>query len=297
MKIDVDTFEISKDSIASSELNILTHNGVFHSDEVFASALVIYFYASNLNVKINRTRSTDAIDLYKNNSKLFMLDIGLENNPSMRNFDHHQEGDDVEVKATVMLVLDYLLDRGAVSIGLFEYLKDNLVQFLSNWDLGLEQATANFKHKPLPTIISSFNRYNTTVEQENKQFEKVLNLAISIIENEVEAFDQLNEAKRGFENHTVLHDGVILFNDYNPQYPKLLRKCKGVRYYIHPMNENWVVKTTNSFIYPLPLVKEDGDLVFAHKSRFLTIFRSRDAAINYISNLHELSLVSIDGFS
>jgi uncharacterized UPF0160 family protein len=286
MSINITSLESHELTVNHNEINILTHNGLFHSDEVFASALLIHFYAKTKVVNIIRSRNESLIKVFKSNPLFFMLDIGSDYNIAMRNFDHHQQGVEVEEKASVMLVLDYLLSVNLITVSLYEYLKENLIQFLNNWDLGLEQAKANFSHKPLPTIISSFNRYDVSPEIENVQFRKALDIALSVIENENEAFKQLSEAKKGFMKHTALHNGVIMFNDFNPQYAKLLKQCEGVKYYIHPMKEDWVVKTTNSFTNPLPMVEDESELVFAHKNRFLSIFKSKNAAISYISNAY-----------
>jgi len=282
MSINISTLKSNELSKKDNTINILTHNGLFHSDEVFAIALLIHFFAESKSVNIIRSRDESIINLFENSEDYFMLDIGSDYNPMKRNFDHHQRSEDVEEKASVMLIFDYLLSTRNITKDLYDFLKENLIQFLSNWDLGLEQHTANYTHKPLPTIISSFNRYNVSIEVENIQFRKALNIALSVIENEEEAFKQLVEAKQGFVQHTALKDGVIMFNDYNPQYTKLLKQCEGVRFYIHPMKNNWVVKTTNSFTNPLPIVNDKNDLVFTHKNRFLSIFKTKDAAIKYI---------------
>ena len=268
---------------SNEEINILTHDGMFHSDEVFASAFVIHFIANNKKTNIFRSRDNQLIELFKADDTIFTLDIGSEYRPSMKNFDHHQDDEEVAEVASVMLILNYLYETSVISTGLYNHFKDNLVQFLSNWDLGLEQDIANYWHKPLPTIISAFNRFKGSQKEKNLQFEKALRLALSIIENEIESFNQLLLAKEGFKKHRALSKELVLFDDFNPQYARLLKQCQNIKYYVHPMKENWVVKTTNSFVNPLPLIDNTNDLVFAHKSRFLSIFNSQKAAIDYIS--------------
>ncbi len=283
MKIKISNGELIDKNWKTKDLRILTHNGAFHSDEVFAAALLIHFVSKNNEVQVIRTRDRSTIDTYKQNPDIFVLDIGTSYSSEMLNFDHHQDEENVEQQASVMLVLDYLVEIKILGSEKYAFLKSNLIQFISDWDLGLEQAVANFKQKPLPTIISAFNRFNVSLEKENQQFLKVLLLAIDIIENETEAFAQLQIAKEGLKNHIVLPNNTILFDNFNPQFSKLLKECKEIKYYIHPIKNNWVVKTTNSYNNPLPLIKENADLIFAHKNRFLTIFSNQQSAINYIS--------------
>lgn len=267
-------------------LNIITHNGVFHSDEVFASALLMRLFHYKGSVNIVRTRNKNIIDDAKKSMNVFVVDVGGAFNPLMLNFDHHQDGGEVENKASVLLVLDYLYKSHFVDGALYDYLKSNLIQFVSDWDLGLEQGVANYNQKPLPTLISAFNRYNAEPTVENNQFHKALQWAIEIVDNEMDAFKQLKLAKEGLKRHIALSKQVVMFDNYNPQYSKLLKHCAGVKYYIHSLNNNWVVKTINNDLYPLPIVLDKSELVFAHKSRFMTIFNNKQAAIEYIMKSH-----------
>lgn len=280
---------INQLSIDNLEINILTHNGTFHSDEVFASALITFFMAKNKKVRICRSRKEQHIKLFLANKNSFTIDIGGEYQTQLRNFDHHQDDVTVEGNASVMLILNYLHEISIFDDALYNYLKDNLVQFLNNWDLGLEQGYANFRHKPIPTIISSFNRFNATEKVENQQFKKALDFAILIIENEVDAYYQLLKAKAGFKKHRNITREIIIFDDYYPQYAKLIKQCAKVRFYIHPLNDKWAVKTTDSELNPLPLINDSDELVFAHKNRFLSIFTTRHAAIDYIAEKESVS--------
>jgi uncharacterized UPF0160 family protein len=64
---------------------VATHNGVFHPDDVFAVALLSIIHDGN--IKIIRTRDMSIISKAD-----FVVDIGLEYDPSRNRFDHHQEG-------------------------------------------------------------------------------------------------------------------------------------------------------------------------------------------------------------
>ena len=65
-------------------LKIGTHSGVFHSDEVFACALLQVILNKELQIK----RSRNIRDLTGSD---YIIDIGREYEPTMNLFDHHQD--------------------------------------------------------------------------------------------------------------------------------------------------------------------------------------------------------------
>jgi uncharacterized UPF0160 family protein len=66
---------------------IVTHDGVFHTDEVVATAMLKICF--NIE-EVIRTRDEKIISKYKNDENTFVLDVGGEYNPAKNNFDHHQ---------------------------------------------------------------------------------------------------------------------------------------------------------------------------------------------------------------
>lgn len=74
-------------NIFKKNKKIITHNGTFHPDDVFACAtLSLYLEKNNFRCKIKRTRNEDIIkkgDL--------VVDVGGIYNPNINRFDHHQK--------------------------------------------------------------------------------------------------------------------------------------------------------------------------------------------------------------
>jgi uncharacterized UPF0160 family protein len=66
---------------------IVTHDGVFHTDEVMATAMLKICY--NIE-EIIRTRDEEIINSAKHNENYFVLDVGGEFNSYLNNYDHHQ---------------------------------------------------------------------------------------------------------------------------------------------------------------------------------------------------------------
>ncbi len=262
-------------------INIVTHNGTFHSDEVFAIALIKSVFGDD-KYNICRTRDIEILEKSKSDPHVFVIDLGGEFNNDMLNFDHHQQHESVNDKSAVMLVLEYLISVDKLNVAEGDYLRKNIISFISNWDLGLEQSTANYFHKPLPKIISAFNRFNLSGVEEDLQFDKALEFVVQIIENERNAFLELQKAKQNFNSYNTVSNDVILFNDYSPQYLGMIKDLKNIKFYIHPMDNNWTVKAVDINKAPLPKVINRDNLVFAHKSRFITVFDDKKAAINFI---------------
>lgn len=66
---------------------IITHDGVFHADEVFACAVMRVIHPE---VKIIRTRDTHTLLEGKENKDTMLIDVGMEYDYSRRLYDHHQ---------------------------------------------------------------------------------------------------------------------------------------------------------------------------------------------------------------
>ena len=96
---------------------IITHSGVFHADEVMAIAMIMEMY--NGEDEVHRMREVEAWHLEKEG--VWVVDIGGDYAPNLRNFDHHQrEGAGSRENripyASAGLILKYLKDDEKVTI-------------------------------------------------------------------------------------------------------------------------------------------------------------------------------------
>jgi uncharacterized UPF0160 family protein len=72
----------------SRPINIVTHSGSFHADDIFACAvLALYHERKGKCFKITRTRDQELIEKAD-----IVLDVGGIDDPSTQRFDHHQTG-------------------------------------------------------------------------------------------------------------------------------------------------------------------------------------------------------------
>lgn len=72
-----------------SKNTIITHNGKFHTDEVFATAIIKYI--SDDNIEIIRTRDEEFLKKSTADNEIFVIDVGGVYDPGNRNYDHHQK--------------------------------------------------------------------------------------------------------------------------------------------------------------------------------------------------------------
>jgi len=198
-------------------LKIVTHDGTFHSDEIFSIGLLSVFeVVKGQEVQIVRSRDDNFLKLFLSSSDVFVIDIGGDFNAEMHNFDHHQEDDYFADKAAIRLVYEYLLDNNKLDSKLGNHLWENLIKLINNWDLGQEQKFVNYYHRPLPSLISSYNRSTNDLSEENIQFEKALRFGLDIIHNEIFSYEQFQDAKRTFLQHRNINSQTIIFETFNP---------------------------------------------------------------------------------
>jgi len=123
-------------------MNIVTHDGIFHADEVLACALLDVFLEPT-RMDIVRTRDEQALKLAKENPDTYVIDVGGEYNPDMLNFDHHQRefkhtsADKIPL-SSAGLVLNHLTGLGVVSLEQKNYLRNVLVNGVDAIDTGYD---------------------------------------------------------------------------------------------------------------------------------------------------------------
>ena len=264
-------------------LKIITHDGTFHSDEIFSIGLLMAFeLKEGQEIQIVRSRIEDFLEEHRSIADVFILDIGGNYNVDLHNFDHHQDDDYFKDKAAVHLVYDYLLAKQKMEVNIGKHLWENLIKLINQWDLGQEQKFVNYYHRPLPSLISSYNRTTENLREENIQFEKALRFGMEIIENEIFSYQQYQDAKRTFLQHRNINSHTVIFETFNPKHSSFLKQYRNIRFYIYPYKGNWAVAAMNSKRHPLPDCTHNEHLIFSHKNHFLTVFDSKEAAIRFM---------------
>lgn len=121
-------------------LNIVTHNGKFHADDVFAVALItLYLDSKSQLYNIVRTRNVDVIS-----EADMVVDVGREYNSTKYRFDHHQG--DIAARDNGVPYASFGLVWKHLSPWLFSeefisFFDSNFVQLIDAIDCGYELFT------------------------------------------------------------------------------------------------------------------------------------------------------------
>jgi len=168
------------------QLNIATHDKIFHADEVTAVALLKLF--THREIVVSRVpHDTQDFDMYD-----MVIDLSRKFD-GKKYFDHHQNRGG---KSSAGLIWEYL--------GLEEtYPKiSKLIKIVDDNDVGI------IKSKPFEysNLIKCFNHSENIYDtQQDKQFEKAVDFAITILRSMKETSDKVKQAQ-DIVNNSYLFD-------------------------------------------------------------------------------------------
>lgn len=251
-------------------IKILTHDGVFHADEVFACALLKKVHG---DATITRSRKMESKDFD------FVVDINEVYSPFSGEFDHHQDG---QLPAANMLVLNWVkAEKGPEPwSGL-----DKMFQFISNWDINVDdihgkwrESTRGFGYTPsVSQMIQSMNAQDIYGPDQGRCFEKAVNWAETLIEASLEERRKQARWDLSWERREILDSGRLI---YLPEFvPDWRRRVeREVQFCLSPGREEGQVNVTsvdsNKF-----QVQENAGTVFLHQNKFFGVFNGMEAAI------------------
>ncbi len=260
---------------------IVTHNGLFHLDEIAAIALLAVFNKIKLD-ELNLIRTRDKVKIEQAD---IVLDVGGEYNSDYLRFDHHQM--DNCTLSTAGLVWQWIKKNKNVSYPSI----DKLIAAINKHDCGIE-IMADFS---LAHIVSSYNNEKTYDEAvQYSAFMKALNVVISFIASLKSSQDELLFTQRKIETATI-------FTFHNKYILELPAYCKGWQQFIHgeselagithviwhiEHNNEWAVQipaiNNKSFKLGHPALKQDKKAIFVHQNGFVAFYKNKQHLLNAI---------------
>ena len=167
---------------SKEEANCITHSGTMHADEVFATAFLELYKG---DVSVFRTTTVGEVD-----DSVLVYDIGRGK------YDHHQidaekRENGITYSSFGLLWREFgksfLEESGFSNIDdLWSEIDKDLVEGIDADDNGFfPKIEANYRVKTLPNVIKLFNPSFDSGEDESTQFLKAVNLAKTIIEEEI----------------------------------------------------------------------------------------------------------------
>lgn len=194
--------------------DIGTHNGIFHSDDVVAVALLDILNGQENELKVIRSRN---IDMLRNNT-LMMVDIGEGS------FDHHQKGgngtrDNGIDYASAGLIWKYfggaIINKYESNIDniyineLFNEIDKEIIQKVDAEDNGQinESHTFSFISSFLPIWTDTNKDYDKSFEECSNIVSKILN---SIIKTKIAYYEAKNEIDKRLSDDNYMIKNILL---------------------------------------------------------------------------------------
>jgi uncharacterized UPF0160 family protein len=274
--------------------NIVTHEGTFHADEVFAVAVLSTIYPK---ADITRTR------LLEEKEGSIFVDVGMKYDGKMH-FDHHQKDpnltrSDGNQYASAGLIWNRYHEhfiRESIKEPLTEdeitfislKLDDKLFKAVDAVDNGLLHSLKNgFPIYSISHFISSFNAKDTNSSEQDSQFILAVDIAKMAIKQELE--QAYNEAKAFNIVRNLITGPILELPEYMPYHDAI--KGTYVKYVVFPDRRQWVIRSAeNKYNFNSDQVEQDlklkTDLIFCHKTGFIAKTKTKESAI-YLVNTYK----------
>lgn len=247
-----------------------THAGVFHADDVFATALLKIM---NPKIKIHRVNYIpDGIT--DHTEDVIIYDIGGGK------YDHHKtpklRENGIPYSSFGLLWRDLgteLVDKDSADL-----IERSLVIPIDLQDNGKER-------NPLSNTISLFNPLWGADEDLRTQFDRAVDMAMQILNRSLESIASANKAKTLVEQKIRESKNHVMVLDQYVPYQRYLKNDNDIYIVVYPsMRGGWNLQSINSDTYPLPeswLKSLPENMTFAHPGRFVANCKNKLSAIRY----------------
>ncbi len=280
---------------------LITHNGSFHADDIFAAAtLSLYLEKNGETFEIFRTRDEEVI---KNGDYVF--DVGGVYDADNNRFDHHQvggaglRGDGIPY-AAFGLVWKKFGEAVSLSKEVANRLEKKIVEAIDANDNGVSLVEIKGEIAPysIQDLFLSFRPSWREEENYDEAFLELVSLAKKILNREIKKMSDalLAESlvKKSYENAV---DKKIIILDGNYPWVESIQNYPEPLFVIFPKLDTWRVEGVRKYKYSfelrktLPknwaglrtedLVKVTGvsDAVFCHNGLFMAVSKSKEGAM------------------
>jgi uncharacterized UPF0160 family protein len=277
---------------------IVTHDGVFHADEVFATALIKLIAKSNNNenkIEVVRTRNPKILQEYLELETSIVIDVGNSE------FDHHQElkyntinGEEVPMSSFGLVHKKFL----ELDLIMFDKDLQSLVTEIDKADNGVAPST-------ISTLIRTFtpnwnDKSDTAMED---AFKKAVKFAKGILKNMLEktnssllAEETIKDEIQNLKKQELLYDtkrnylilqSFIPFQETIIKYNETVSEEDKIKFVINKnknkYNLHTIKKALGSFenhidLISLDMAKELGiNVDFIHNNKFFAVADSMEA--------------------
>lgn len=289
---------------------VVTHDGSFHTDDVFACATLELVYGK---IKVIRTRDAEYIATAD-----IVVDVGGEYDPSRNRFDHHQIGgagvrENGIPYASFGLVWKEYGARVSGSLEIATKIDQMLVQPIDGPDNGVDVCKSVYDNISTYGIHSIISANLPTWKEKNvdidMQFAKAVTFAKELLAREIKRAHDTLEARVSVEAaYTNAPDKRLIVLDASYPWGEILAAYPEPLYVVSPRDNErgWGIKCVRKGQFSFENRKDlpeawaglrdtelaaltgVPDAIFCHRNCFLAAAKSREGALR----LAELALNS-----
>lgn len=290
-------------------INIVTHWQNFHIDEIFAIVLLKVYL--DPDITITRTREQEKLKQACADPDVFVIDVGGDYNPSLKNFDHHQAQfqdtwDDGTPFSSCGLIWRWLKEQGAfkgcMNTETIREMEERFIKRVDKQDNGIEYWNET-------TFITIYNR-KANNDVQDIQFQRALSVAedfyrnmFGAIRNDIKSH---KEAVKAIQQSEYLNNVIVMKSNNEFAFKKLnTLSNKKIAVLPYKGKSVWKIqslpKINESYSMQCPMPKEWRGLshkeleyvsgikgmVFCHKTGFMCVFEGDlESAINIANDIY-----------
>lgn len=290
---------------------VVTHDGNFHADDVFAGAIIsLYFEKVNKKFEIIRTRDRKIIERAN-----IVFDVGEIYDGQNNRFDHHQKGragarENGIMYAASGLVWKHFGEKLTNKV-VVEILDNRIFSPLDAVDNGQELGVSNFSRispYSIPSIVAVFNPTWQENDEEDKIFIKLVSWTKELLKREIISAEASYLAESDISKKYEESEDkkiIILEKNYSRyEINRVLAILPEPIYFVYPKGDGsgWKAecvrvspeKIENRKSFPsgwaamrgedLQKVSGVADAVFCHDGLFVSYAKSKEGAIGLAKN-------------
>lgn len=280
---------------------IVTHNGRFHTDEVFSCATLSLIHGGA--VEIVRSRDAEVMATAD-----ILVDVGGEYDVSRQRFDHHQEGgagarENGVPYSSFGLVWKHYGKELVSSPSVVQAVDERLVQSIDASDNGIETFSAVGELAPylLQDITRSFSPAWNEARTDDEGFFEAVEFAKKILTRVIVHAESFAEGARIVEGfYASAEDKRVIVLDGQYPWGETLSAHPEPLYVVQPERSgagNWKIEAVRSVPHSfqnrknfpeawagkqdeeLAQITGVADAVFCHNKRFVAAARSKEGAL------------------
>lgn len=295
-------------------IKIATHSGFYHADELFAiAALIANLQKEGKQVEIVRTRDIDVAFACD-----YCVDVGREYDPSKNHYDHHQVDDSLIRNnnipyAAFGLIWKHFGRKLVSSDEIFDIIEQKLVQPIDAMDNAVTLSTRNFDGVNEYNIANAIYAISQShgIQNLDKSFYDCLLICEQILSGEIKQAEEKHQSRLAVvaEINKQNTPTILILEKYHA-WKDVVMEHPEIKFVMYPD-----VNTSNWYLQPAKNTKDDfggyrvnfpaswlgkehhdlvkasgvDEAVFCHKSGYLAVAKSKQAAISMAQKVLELN--------